>query len=234
MRNEARNAERWPSAIVFDLDGTLVDSAGDLTTALNRLLEASRLPLVEVEEVIAFIGNGITALVQRVFMARGLWLEAGELAIYVARFKAFYEACAVNQTRPFSGVPELICDLRQRGIAVGICTNKEESLACSIVKGLGLRSYVDAVVGGLAGRPTKPSAIPLLETIANLGASPTDAIMVGDSEIDVRCARNARVPFIGVTFGYCCPPMSELGADVTITSYGDFEVACDILRSRRP
>lgn len=230
---EAKRAPSWPSAVVFDLDGTLVDSAGDLAAALNDLLAAEQLAPFSLEEVTGFIGDGITALVQRAFMARGLLVEAGELSAYVVRFKQIYGLRATDLTRPYSGVPELIANLRKRGIAVGICTNKEEGLAQKIVDALGLGSQLNVVVGALPNRPAKPSPVSLLEAVASLGASRAEAIMVGDSAIDMHCARNAGIPFIGVTFGYSRPPMAELSADVTIESYRDFEAACEFLRDRR-
>lgn len=234
MPDGAKRVPTWPSAVVFDLDGTLVDSAADLIAALNDVLATHRLSPFCVAEATGFIGNGITALVQRGFMARGMWLEADGLSEYVARFRTIYERRSTELTRTFAGVPELISSLRTRGIATGICTNKEEGLARGIVDKLGLQCHFDAVIGGLPGRPAKPSPIPLLETIANLGVSPAEAIMVGDSATDILCARNARIPFIGVTFGYCCPPMSELCADITIAGYQEFEAACGFLRDRRP
>jgi phosphoglycolate phosphatase len=233
MPNKGKRFDEWPSAVVFDLDGTLVDSAGDLAASVNELLAAAQLTPLRVEEAIGFIGNGIAALVQQAFLARGVRLEADELSAYVARFKIIYEARATDLTYPFAGVPELISDLRMRGVAIGICTNKEQDLAQKVVDGVGLRDQFDAVVGGLPGRPAKPSPIPLLETIVSLGASAAEAIMVGDSAIDMLCARNANIPFIGVTFGYCRPPMSELSADITIGSFEEFEAACGFLRDRR-
>jgi phosphoglycolate phosphatase len=230
MLRVAKRAGSWPSAVVFDLDGTLVDSAGDLAAALNELLASAHVTPFGVDEVVDFIGNGIAALVQRALAARGLRVEVNALAAHVARFEALYAARATRLTRPFAGVPELIMGLHARGAAVGICTNKEERLARRVVEGLGLQIDVDAVVGGRPGRPAKPSAVPLLETIARLGASPADAIMVGDSEIDMHCATNAGVRFIGVTFGYCRPPMARLGADITIASYDDFDDACGLLQ----
>jgi phosphoglycolate phosphatase len=232
MLHVAKRAGNWPSAVVFDLDGTLVDSAGDLAAALNELLASAHVTPFRVDQVVDFIGNGIAALVQRALAARGL--RVNDLAAHVARFQALYAARATRLTRPFAGVPELIAGLHARGVAVGICTNKEERLARNVVDGLGLRIDVDAVVGGRSGRPAKPSAAPLLETIARLGASAADAVMVGDSEIDMHCARNAGVRFIGVTFGYCHPPMAELRADITIASYDGFDDACGILRDMSP
>lgn len=232
--SRAKRKSNWPSAVVFDLDGTLVDSAGDIASALNELLESKQLAPFSLDEVIGFIGDGITALVQRAFMARDVVLGSQGLSANVAQFKKIYGSRATDLTRPYSGVPELISNLRQRGIAVGICTNKEEGLAQKIVNALGLGGQLDIVVGSRPNRPAKPSPVSLLETVASLGVSHAEAIMVGDSAIDMRCARYAGIPFIGVTFGYSSPPMSELSADVVIESYQDFEAACDFLRDQRP
>ncbi|WEF51060.1 HAD-IA family hydrolase [[Pseudomonas] carboxydohydrogena] len=218
---------------MFDLDGTLVDSAGDIASAINELLASEGHAPFSLEDVIRFIGDGITALVQRAFMARDVVLGADELPVRVAQFKKLYESRATDLTRPYSGVPELISNLRKRGIAVGICTNKEEGLAQKIVDALGLSSQLDVVVGARPNRPAKPSPVSLLETVASLGASREEAIMVGDSAIDMRCAQYAGIPFIGVTFGYSNPPMSELSADVAIESYQDFDAACDFLRDQQ-
>ncbi|BEV45201.1 HAD-IA family hydrolase [Afipia carboxidovorans] len=230
---KTKRISNWPSAIVFDLDGTLVDSAGDIASALNELLESEQLAPFSLEEVTRFIGDGITTLVQRAFIARGVVVGADELSAHVTQFKKIYGSRATDLTRPYTGVPELISKLRRRGIAVGICTNKEEGLAQKIVHALGLSSQLDVVVGSRPNRPAKPSPVSLLETVASLGVSHAEAIMVGDSAIDMRCAQYAGISFIGVTFGYSSPPMSELSADVAIESYQDFDAACDFLRDRR-
>lgn len=230
---KAKRTSNWPSAVVFDLDGTLVDSAGDIANALNELLASEQLAPFSLEEVIRFIGDGITVLVQRAYIARDVTLGAEELSAHVAQFKKLYGSRATDLTRPYSGVPELISNLRKRGIAVGICTNKEQGLAQKIIDALGLSNQLDVVVGSRPNRPAKPSPVSLLETVASLGVSHEEAIMVGDSAIDMRCARYAGIPFIGVTFGYSNPPMSELSADVAIESYQDFDAACDFLREQR-
>jgi phosphoglycolate phosphatase len=162
MPDEAKRTQRWPSAVAFDLDGTLVDSAGDLTASLNELLKPEQLSPFRAEEAIDLIGNDITVLVQRAFMARGLGLEADELSSFVARFKTIYEARATDLTRPFAGVPKPISDLRMCGIAVGICTNKEEGLAQKIVEGAGTTQPIQRGDRRTAGPSCKTVAAPSL------------------------------------------------------------------------
>ena len=224
----------WPAAVVFDLDGTLVDSAVDIAASLNDLLAERRLEPYPVDQAVTFVGCGIRALVDRAFSVRGCSLDAQRLSTLVAEYRAVYRWRSTETTKAYAGAMDALSTLRLHGTRVGICTNKDEDIACRIIDAVGLRNYVDAVVGGITGRPAKPSPIPLLETITRLGASPADSIMVGDSATDIHCARNANVPFIGVTFGYSDPPMSQLGADATIDSYAEFEGACKLLQNRFP
>lgn len=220
------------SVVIFDLDGTLVDSAGDITAALNEVLALRRLSAYSAAEVTQFIGNGTSALVERAFLARGVSLDADELSTQVTVFRMAYNGCLISSTKAYDGVVEAVSALRDRGVLTGICTNKEERLALKIVNGLGLREYFDVVIGGAPDRAPKPSPEPLLEAIARLGLSRDDAIMVGDSATDLNCARNAGVSFIGVTFGYSQAAMTELGPDVAIESYTSLGAACGLLWSR--
>lgn len=223
-----------PSAVIFDLDGTLVDSAGDIAAALNEVLGIRRLPPYSTSEVTRFIGNGISALVHRAFLERGISLDADELSTQATVFQMAYNSCLTNSTKAYDGVVEAVSALRDRGTLTGICTNKEEGLALRIVNRLGLWEYFDVVIGGTSGRLPKPSPDPLLEAIARLGILRENTIMVGDSATDLNCARNAGVPFIGVTFGYSPAEMTVLGPDASIESYVNLGEACVALWSRLP
>lgn len=229
---DARGARHWPSAVVFDLDGTLVDSSGDITSSLNELLAIKHLAPFSVEHALEFVGDGIATLVERAFRAKGSLFVSDELPALVARYQSIYGARLTDSTKMYAGALQVISDLKARGIRIGICTNKSEYLAIGIIEGLGLRKYFDVIVGGRSGRPSKPSPIPLFDTLAHLGVATADTIMVGDSAIDVQCAKATGVMIIGVSFGYSRTPMCELGADITIDSYAEFEVACNSLRAR--
>lgn len=231
---EVGGEKDWPSAVVFDLDGTLVDSSGDIMASLNELLASRKLAPFSVDRVLDFVGGGIAALVERAFKARNIALSADELPVLVALFHSIYSARLIDLTKTYAGALDVIVALKARGVRIGLCTNKTEDLARGIVEGLGLGKYFDAIVGGGPGRPLKPSPIPLFDTLAHLGVAAPDAVMVGDSGADVKCARAAGVAIIGVSFGYSRIPMKQLGADVTIDSYAEFDVACDSLRTRLP
>ena len=220
---------RWPAAIVFDLDGTLVDSAPDIALALNRLLAAERLPACSVEETVGFVGGGIASLVEQAFKARGS-LSGRDLSRLVARYSELYGGALTAQTREYAGVSHLLRRLRSSGIQLGLCTNKEQSLAERIVSDLALDGFFNVIVGGVADRIQKPSPIPLLHTISLLGVTPDQAVMVGDSIADIRCAEAAGVAFLGVSFGYSRPPLRDLGAKVVIDCFSEFDAACQASR----
>jgi phosphoglycolate phosphatase len=233
MRDTPTRGKGWPSTIVFDLDGTLVDSVGDIAAALNELLSTRGLPPFSTGEVVDFIGDGIAVPLTKAFTARGRPPGTDELSALVATFHSIYGNGLVNLTTPYAGVVDLLSSLNAKGIALGVCTNKEEDFARTIIDRLGLSGCFAVVVGAAHSRPPKPSPLPLLETITRLKGNPQDAIMVGDSVVDVNCARAAGVAFVGVAFGYSRVPLTSFGAGTTINSYADFAAACDSLRDGR-
>lgn len=225
--------ESWPAVIVFDLDGTLVDSSGDLTASLNEVLAEHKLRPFEVAEAVKFVGDGIRMLVKRGFLARQAGLSKNELRAAVNRFHAVYRRHLTGTTKPNDGVIEIVAAIKARGVRIGVCTNKAEDLALRIIDKLGLGRYVDVVVGSRPGRPLKPSPIPLIDTLSRLGVPSADAIMVGDSHVDVQCARAAGLPVVCVSFGYSRTPVHELGADIVIDSFAEFDAACQALKAMR-
>ncbi|EKS29994.1 Phosphoglycolate phosphatase [Afipia felis] len=227
----ARGAS-WPAAVVFDLDGTLVDSAGDITTSLNELLVARQLAPFPEETVRDFVGDGSKALVERAFQTRGVLLGAEELRIAVSSYDAIYGTHLVERTYVYDGALEVMADLKARGIRMGICTNKFQDKAERVATHFGLDKYAEVVVGGISRRPGKPSPIMLIETLEALEMPREEAVLVGDSTFDVQCARAAGVTVIGVTFGYSQTPMRKLGPDAVIDSYAEFAQACDSLRAK--
>ncbi len=235
MTNPHASAPRgasWPAAVVFDLDGTLVDSAGDITTSLNELLTARRLAPFPEETVRDFVGDGSKALVQRAFQTRGVLLGTEELQVAVATYDAIYGTHLVENTYVYAGAIDVMADLKARGIRIGICTNKFQDKAEGVAARLGLDKYAEVIIGGVSGRPGKPSPIMLLETLEALEMPREGAVLVGDSTFDVQCARAAGVAVIGVTFGYSQTPMRKLSPDAVIDSYAEFAKACDSLRAK--
>jgi phosphoglycolate phosphatase len=227
----ARDAS-WPAAVVFDLDGTLVDSAGDITTSLNELLVTRQLAPFPEDTVRDFVGDGSKALVERAFQTRGVLLSAEELRVAVSTYDVIYGTHLVERTYVYDGALEVMANLKARGVRMGICTNKFQDKAERVAAHFGLDKYAEVVIGGISGRPGKPSPIMLVETLDALEMPREDAVLVGDSTFDVQCARAAGIAVIGVTFGYSQTPMRKLGPDAVIDSYAEFAKACDSLRAK--
>ncbi len=213
-------------AVVFDLDGTLVDSAPDLRTAVNRLLaEEGRGPL-DLDAVIGMIGDGATKLVERALAASGG--VSGNIDVLTRRFLAHYEGQATERTAPYPGVPETLARLAARGIMLGICTNKPEAPTREVLRDLHLASWFSAVIGGdsLDG-VRKPDGRPLLAVLERLQVTADAAVMVGDNANDVGTARAAGIPVIVRAGGYTYVPTAELGADAMFGHFAELPPLLD-------
>ncbi len=216
-------------AVVFDLDGTLIDSAPDLRTAVNRMLADRGRRGLGLGAVTAMVGDGVHKLVERALAATGKETPTdGEIARATRRFIDFYEGHGADLTRAYAGAVEALKCLRDEGYALGICTNKPHRATCGILGALDLEGYFSAVLGGdsLDG-VRKPDPRHLLAVLERLGATRGNAVMVGDTENDVAAARGAGVPVIAVAFGYAKVPAAELGADAVI---GHFDELPDAIR----
>jgi phosphoglycolate phosphatase len=208
-----------PKAVIFDLDGTLIDSVPDIQAALNWLL--GRLDRREVtrDEVAGMVGDGVPKLVERGLAATG-GLPEGGIEGPISEFMVHYEANAANLTRPFPGAVRALQDLAEAGARLGICTNKPEGATWEILKTLDLAPFFSAVAGGdsLPGI-RKPDPRHVLHVLEKLGAEPHQAVMVGDSHNDVGAGNAAGLMTVAVTFGYAHGPVEELGADVLIDHF---------------
>ena len=198
-------------AIIFDLDGTLVDSARDLRDAVNVLLEEEGLRPIGLAEAKSMIGDGAAKLVERAVSATGG--DLSRLPALVARFLQIYEANAACHTEAYPGVVETLAGLRGLGLPLAVVTNKPYAATIDILEALGLRIYFDAVVGGDSLPERKPHPAPILAALKQLGVVPEAALMVGDNYHDVQAARAAGVRAFAVTYGYSHKPHAELGAD---------------------
>jgi phosphoglycolate phosphatase len=206
----------WPRAVIFDLDGTLVDSAPDIQGALNRLLIERGLSALDLKTVIGMIGDGTSKLVERGFAAAGAPLAPESLPAANDRFIAHYADHATDLTAPFPGVIDTLKRLIAEGCRIGVCTNKTQSLAEQIIDETGLAPYIEITVGGDTPVGRKPEPGSLLEVIARLDATPKTSLMVGDSRNDVMAARAAGVPVALVTFGYCHQEPRSLAPDLLL------------------
>jgi phosphoglycolate phosphatase len=197
---------------VFDLDGTLVDSAADIHAALDRLMAARGLPGFARPEVTAMIGDGVRVLVTRALAARGLPFEEAALAAFMAD----YEAEAAVLTRPFAGIPEALDALAAAGWRMAVCTNKPVSAARRLLDALGLSARFDALGGGDSFPVRKPDPGHLRATLAAAGGDPSRAVMIGDHANDMRAAAGAGVPAIFAGWGYG-PEAMAAGAPIAGT-----------------
>jgi phosphoglycolate phosphatase len=208
--------EFQPHAIVWDLDGTLVDSAPDLASALNTVLDMRGFFTLSINEVRAMIGNGVPKLVERGFNAVGVRPDQAQLDELIAMFVKEYKACATDNTRPYPGVVEALQAIHAMNVPMGVCTNKPEAFTRQILEGLGLAKYFSNVVGGDTTSTRKPDPQPVLTCLRGLVAEPASSLMIGDSVHDVHAAHAAGVVVGVVPWGYRSAPVEELGADFVI------------------
>ncbi len=209
--------------LVFDLDGTLIDSAPDLHAALNRLMEVEGRRLLVLSEVIPMIGDGVSMLVRRALEATGG--VPGDFEEKLKRYHAIYGAAVADLTEPYPGVVETLGLLHQAGHRMAICTNKPEEATHAVLEALDMARYFSAVAGGDSLPERKPDAGHLLGVLAMLESKPGKAVMIGDSHNDILVARNARVRSIAVSYGYRRQPVEELGADIVVETFSDIPQA---------
>lgn len=205
-------------AIVFDLDGTLVDSAPDIHVAANRFLTEYNCDPITLSETRSFIGHGIPNLVRQVMKVRDIDLELHGLA--VSLFKELYAAKPSAHSKEYRGVTQLLRELRDQGFALGVCTNKDEPLSRQVLLDLELIQFFDVVVGGDTLPQRKPDPAPLNYAFDMLCA--TTRLYVGDSEVDGETACAAMVSFALFTEGYRTSAVSEIMHDFAFADYAEF------------
>jgi phosphoglycolate phosphatase len=215
--------------IVYDLDGTLADTADDLVASLNWILGRQGLAPLPVESARSLLGTGGRALLARGFAASGRTLDPPTLEALFADFLARYNAHIADSTRLYPGVEDAISALTRLGWLQAVCTNKMEGSAKLLMKKLGLAERFAFICGQDTFGIGKPDAAPLLKTIAAAGGASDRAIMVGDSITDIKTARAAGLPVIAVDFGYTDVPVAKLGPDRVISHFDELEAACEAL-----
>ena len=208
-------------AVIFDLDGTLVDTAPDLWRATNHVLASSGRSEVTLDQVRAFVGHGARKLIIRGFAATGSPIDSTDVEPLYEKFVAYYGANIARDSVPFPGCVALLERLRRQGVGLGICTNKLEGLSVRLIDALGLTSYFEAIVGPDTIGIAKPDPAPYRETLRRMGAETARSLLVGDSETDVLTARAAGVPVIGVTFGYTAEPIEVFKPDALVSDFAE-------------
>ncbi len=217
-------------AVIFDLDGTLVDTAPDLMRATNHVLESLGRHPVGLHEVRDFTGHGARALIARGLIATGGLPEGFDTEPHYRSFVAYYADNIAIGSTAFPGLLALLDRLRDEGFALGVCTNKLEWLSMRLLERLDMKKYFSSVVGPDTLGIAKPDPRPFHESVARLGLHAPQAIMVGDSETDILTARAAGVPVIAVSFGYTPRPISEYRPDRIIAHFDEgFAAIQDLL-----
>jgi phosphoglycolate phosphatase len=205
--------------IVFDLDGTLVDTAPDLVDTLNAILARHDVTPVAFDQARTMIGAGVKPLLERALATRDIRLAPEALDALFAEYLQLYAEHIADRSRPFPGLIEALDTLEQQGCRFAVCTNKLEWLSVRLLDALDLSRRFVAVVGQDTFGMRKPDPEILHRTIARAGGATGAAVMVGDSTTDVATARNAGVPVVAVDFGYTEVPPAEFGADRLISHF---------------
>jgi phosphoglycolate phosphatase len=209
------------TTLVFDLDGTLIDTAPDLIDTLNVVFEREGVPLVPYEEARMLIGGGAKAMISRGLAAEGRNVDSAELEKLLADFIAYYSAHIAHRSRPFPGLEDALDRLTSDGFILAVCTNKLEGLSRQLLNELKLAPRFAAICGQDTFGVQKPDPVVLRKTIAAAGGAAEAAIMIGDSATDVLTARTAGIPIIGVDFGYTDRPIAEFRPDRIISRFND-------------
>ena len=207
--------------LVFDLDGTLVDTATDLVATLNVVLEQEGLEALRYEEARAMVGHGARVLIERGLAANGVTRDGATVERMFDTYIAYYAAHIADTSRPFEGVVAALDHFAAEGWLLAVCTNKLEGLSMLLLDALGLTERFAAICGADTFTARKPDPLALTETIRRAGGDPRRAVMIGDSKTDIDTAKAAGIPVIAVDFGYTPVPVTELGPDIVISHFDE-------------
>ena len=208
-----------PLTLVFDLDGTLAETAPDLVDALNFVLAGDGVAPVPVEAARSLVGAGARALIERGYARAGRDLTRARLDAQFGEFLGFYNAHIADKSTLFPGVEACLDRCAAAGWRLAVCTNKLEYSSNLLLEKLGLRDRFAFVCGQDTFGVAKPDPRPLVETVARAGGRLDRSVMIGDSITDIRAARAAGMPVVAVDFGYTDTPVDQLGPDRVISHF---------------
>ncbi len=211
--------------LVFDLDGTLVDTAPDLVASTNHVMDHLGLPRVDEETLRPFVGYGARHMIERAVGPAADRMTPAQHEALLARYLDYYGSHIAVGSRPFEGLLPLLDKFQAAGVKLAVCTNKMEGMSRLLLDALDMSRYFTAVAGRDTLRSAKPHPDALLGTIKLAGGDKARAIMIGDSGVDVATAKAAGVPVIGVSFGYTETPVREFSPDVVIDHFSELEPA---------
>ena len=210
------------TGIIFDFDGTLLDSAPDLMATVNKILKSENRRPVTLHEVQGMIGDGMPTLLERSLHATGGIPSEAVLKASIEQFITIYTGEDAELNHLYPGAVETLQSLKQQGFTLALCTNKPIAPTLAILRKLEIEQYFSAISGGDSiPKIRKPDPRHLLAVIDALGMTLEQAVMIGDKEHDIHCARDAGVRSILVSFGYAKMPLAEIGADAIIDHLSD-------------
>jgi phosphoglycolate phosphatase len=210
-----------PPALIFDLDGTLVDTAPDLHTTLNAILSREGRPAVDIKELRHLVGRGARNLIAEAFRRTGAPLDAGRIEVLYDVFIKDYSSHVAAASRPYPGVVETLERLKNDGMRMGVLTNKPHGPTQELIAQLGLDGYFGAVTGQGRKPYIKPDPRLFEDMLAELGGRDGGVVMIGDSITDVETARGGNAPVILMSYGYTPEPAATLGADLVLDHFRD-------------
>ena len=217
-------------SLLFDLDGTLVDTAPDLLAALNAVLASERRKSIDPQSLRHMVGHGARVLIERAMAATGDPVSASRLPELIDRFIAHYRNHIADHSRPFPQVEETLAVLRRGGLRLAVLTNKPQVLTEPILETLGLTNHFGVICGAGRYDYNKPDARVVRHVVDELGGDIGRTAMIGDSAVDVATARAAGIPVILLSYGYTPDPVHNLGADAVIDAFPELPAAVSRLR----
>jgi phosphoglycolate phosphatase len=219
--------------VVFDLDGTLVDTAPDLINTLNIVFTREHLPPIGYEQARTMIGGGARFMIESGLKLAGRTVAPGDLDRLFGEFIAHYSAHIADRSRPFPGLEGALDRLAEDGCRFAVCTNKLESLSRRLLGMLGLGDRFAVICGQDTFGVQKPDPNVLFRTIAAAGGSPDRAVMIGDSVTDIITSRAAGIPVVAVDFGYTDRPVAEFSPDRVISHFKELPMVIRTLMAVR-
>ncbi len=215
----------FPQTIVFDLDGTLIDSVPVIRVALNHVLAEEKMEPLSIEQVKEIVGFGAKWMVTEIHKKRGLQILPEKREELMARYLDAYMANSAEYTMVYDGVYEVLSELKDAGVNLGVCTNKPGLTTRPVLESLKLDHYFSAMITEDDVEHRKPDGRHVLETIDAMIGNISNSVFVGDSETDMAAAENAGIPAICVTYGYCHVPYADLNAKVLLDDFRDLPQA---------
>ena len=213
------------SALLFDLDGTIIDSAPDVCASVNRVLKTMDRPSVDVETIKMLVGYGARTLVEKTLEKTGVPGSEEDIDFLFEGFLESYRQNPSEHTVLFPGARAALERFEKTGIQLGICTNKPEATCFPVLDALDLKRYFPTVICGDTLEYRKPDPRHIYHTLDAMGASRDAAAFIGDSEADIKAANNANLPSVLVTFGYCHEPFESLDANALIDHFDQLDGA---------